>query len=240
MGNYITYQSSNAAGKVILSDGTVYELDKPLTVAELMLEYPQQVVVEFQSNMTEKRPTPLPADMKLDMKKVYLMLPMKWGKPASLSSGEARHVVLSANTALRSRSLLSSSRFLPLFAKICPSVTEEGQKFVLPKKEYLEERPERCASEFLQLEILENRPEYLSRQLSGKGWKPSLDTIKEKRVEKKVPHWLFWFMVCDLWSLICYMLSIVTMPAEKECWNFQYVFVLVYLRTEKQKDVCLT
>lgn len=39
------------------------------------------------------------------------------------------------------------------------------------------------------VESLEAKPEYFSRQLSGKGWKPSLDTIKEKRVEK-VPHWL--------------------------------------------------
>ncbi|KAH8489084.1 hypothetical protein H0E87_024649 [Populus deltoides] len=193
MGNCITYHnSSNSAGRVILSDGRVCEFDKPLTVAELMLEYPQQVVVEFHSYLTEKRPTPLPADKKLEMK-LYLMLPMKPGKPASLSSEEARRVLLSANSVLRSRSSLSSSRFLPLFAMMCPSGVGEEQKLVMRKKEcYVEEKPatEKYDSELT--EIFESRPEYLSRQLSGKGtWKPSLGTINEKRVEKKIPRWLF-------------------------------------------------
>ncbi|OAY48747.1 uncharacterized protein LOC110614583 [Manihot esculenta] len=186
MGNYLTNPSSKATGRVILSDGRVHEFEKPLTVAELMLEYPQQVVVEFRPDLSEKRPIPLPADNKLDMKKVYVMLPMKRGKPASLSSEQARHVV----SVLGSRSLLSSSRFLPLFARICPAGgIEEGQtttKFVSERKEN--------DSELMLAEMLENRPpEYLSRQLSGKGWKPSLDTIKEKKVEKKIPHWLFNF-----------------------------------------------
>ncbi|XP_061969911.1 uncharacterized protein LOC133692780 [Populus nigra] len=197
MGNYITYPNSSSSaagtGRVILWDGRVFEFDTPLTAAELMLEYPQQVVVEFHSDFTEKRPAPLPADKRLDLKKVYLMLPIKRGKPASLSSGEARRVLLSANSVLRSRSLLSSSRFFPLFARICPSGTGEEQIFVMQKKEcHVEEKPamENYDSELT--EISESRPEYLSRQLSGKGtWKPSLDTIKEKKVEKKTPHWLF-------------------------------------------------
>jgi hypothetical protein len=56
----------------------------------------------------------------------------------------------------------------------------------------VEEKPatEKYDSELT--EIFESRPEYLSRQLSGKGtWKPSLGTINEKRVEKKIPRWLF-------------------------------------------------
>ncbi|EEF47283.1 conserved hypothetical protein [Ricinus communis] len=187
MGNYITSRSSNATGKVILPDGTVHAFDKSLTVAELMLEYPQQVVVEFQQNLSEKRPAPLPADKKLEAKKVYLILPMKRGKILPLSSEEARQVLSGANSVLRSRSLLSSSRFLPLFARICPAGVEGGHKFVLEKDGCIEKKrmlEERYDSEVL-AEILENRPNYLSRQLSGKGWKPSLDTIKEKKVEKK-------------------------------------------------------
>ncbi|KAK2649636.1 hypothetical protein Ddye_017125 [Dipteronia dyeriana] len=197
MGNYVSlYRLSDATGKVILSDGSVHEFDKPITVAELMLEHPQEVVVEFiKSTVSEKRPSPLPADKKLEIKKVYLMLPMKRGKPASLSSEEARHVLSTANSVLRSRSLLSSSRFLPLFAKICPALTEEqGQRFVQLKEEDTEEirAVELKFETELLPESLDGRPEYLSRQLSGKGtWKPSLDTIKEKKIEKKVNHWLF-------------------------------------------------
>uniref|UniRef100_A0A6N2MYT3 Uncharacterized protein n=1 Tax=Salix viminalis TaxID=40686 RepID=A0A6N2MYT3_SALVM len=194
MGNFIAYHSSsNSAGigRVILSDGRVFEFDTPLTAAELMLEYPQQVVVEFRSDLTGKRPAPLPADNKLDLKKVYLMLPKKRGKPASLSSEEARHVLLSANSVLRSRSLLSSSRYFPLFSRICPA--GNGEVITQKKELHVEEKPfmEKYDSDEL-TEIFESRPEYLSRQLSGKGtWKPSLDTIKEKKIEKKIPHWLF-------------------------------------------------
>ncbi|XWS46567.1 hypothetical protein CRYUN_Cryun14cG0078900 [Craigia yunnanensis] len=196
MGNYIstvTCRPSDTPGKVILWDGSVQEFCWPLTAAELMLEHPQQVVVEFHAAVNEKRPIPLPADQKLDMKKVYVMLPVKRGKPTTLSSEEARRVLLSANSVLRSKSLLSSSRFLPLFARICPTIDiqEIGQRFPSQKKENGCERPEevRCLTEFLP-ETVEGRPEYLNRQYPGKGWKPSLDTIKEK-VETKVPHWLF-------------------------------------------------
>lgn len=188
MGNNITCRRSDATGKVVLSDGTVHEFDKPLTVAELMLEHSQQVVVELQSAVNEKRPTPLPADMKLEAKKIYIMLPIKRGKPAAMSSEEVRRILLSANSVLRSRSLLSSSRFLPLFAQICPAGRlGDGQAFVLQKKESMERTEERFVPEFLP-EILDGRPEYLSRQLSGKGWKPSLDPITEKKVKKKLSH----------------------------------------------------
>lgn len=190
MGNSISNRQSHATAKVILSDGSVHEFDSPLTVAELMLEHPQQVVVEFQSAVTGKRPTPLPADKKLEMEKIYLMLPTKRGKPVSLSSEEIRGVVVIANSILRSRSLLSSSKVLPFFARICPATTVvNGQAFVLPKKENTETAADRHVAEFLP-ENIDGRPAFLSRQYSGKSWKPSLDTIKEKKVEKKMRHWL--------------------------------------------------
>ncbi|KAM1207762.1 hypothetical protein COP2_008560 [Malus domestica] len=193
MGNSISNKQSHATGKVILSNGSVHEFNHPITVAELMLENPQRVVVEFSSAVPEKRATPLPADMQLDLKKVYLMLPMKRGKPVPLSSEEIRCVLLSANLVLQSR----SPRFLPLFSRICLA-GDPGQAFVLPNKdrEYSMERTSskvmsRYVPEFDLPEDLDSRPNYLSRQLSGKGtWKPNLDTIKEKKVDKK-SHWLF-------------------------------------------------
>ncbi|GLT43141.1 hypothetical protein SLA2020_171120 [Shorea laevis] len=194
MGNYMSYgrRSESGTGKVVLGDGTVQEFDGTLTVAELMLEHPQQVVVEFHPAVGEKRPTPLPADKKLDMGKVYLMLPLKRGKPAALSSEEARCVLLSANTLLRSKSLFSSSKFLPLFAGICIAGPAEKMQRLSPPRENGSERNEEVESMvgFLP-ESLEGRPEYMSRQISSKGWKPSLDTIKEKNVKVKVSHWLF-------------------------------------------------
>ncbi|MBA0620791.1 hypothetical protein Godav_006468, partial [Gossypium davidsonii] len=121
MGNYFSAficRPSDIAvvGKVILRDGTIQEFSWPLTVAELMLEHPQQVVVEYHVAVNEKKPVPLPADHKLHVAKVYVMLPVKQGKPITLSSEEARGVLVSANAVLRSK-----SRFLPLFSRICPA-----------------------------------------------------------------------------------------------------------------------
>ncbi|GMI85825.1 hypothetical protein like AT4G02090 [Hibiscus trionum] len=198
MGNYMsstnTCLPSDSTGKVILWDGSIQEFTRPLEAAELMVEHPQQVVVEFNATINQKRPIPLPADHKLDAKKLYLMLPVKRGKPITLSSEEAHRVLSSVNSVLRSKSLLSSSpKFLPLFSRICAangSIDGMGHKFPMQKKESADERIDgvRCLTELLP-ESLESTPEYLNRQYSGKGWKPSLDTIKEKKV--KVRHWLF-------------------------------------------------
>ncbi|PNX91763.1 hypothetical protein L195_g047897, partial [Trifolium pratense] len=81
MGNHVSFRPSDSTGKVIFLDGSVHEFDEQITVAELMMDHPQKVVVEFQSAVNQKRPTPLPADKKLEMKKIYLMLPVKQGKP---------------------------------------------------------------------------------------------------------------------------------------------------------------
>ncbi|XP_022858836.1 uncharacterized protein LOC111379386 [Olea europaea var. sylvestris] len=194
MGNSIPKNWSNATGKVILSTGEVYKYDEPITVAELMLEHPQQVVVEFQPVMNGKKPTPLPADKKLETKKVYIMLPIKRGKPVALSSEEARRVLENANSFLKSKSLISSSGFLPFFVRICPAGGGMGHDDVFTniKKKSLVERKEEeeSKSDYFNF-ILEGRPEFLRRQLSGKGWKPSLDTIKEKTIKAKIRHWLF-------------------------------------------------
>ncbi|KAE8708173.1 hypothetical protein F3Y22_tig00110356pilonHSYRG00222 [Hibiscus syriacus] len=196
MGNHITTATclpSDTAGKVILWDGSVQEFSCPLEAAELMLEHPQHVVVEFNAEIDQKRPIPLPADHKLDVKKLYVMLPVRRGKPITLSSEEARRVLSSANSVLRSKSILSSSpKLLPLFSRICTAndhADRTGHKFMLQKKESADKRSDGDQSlKELFSESSESRPEYLNMQYSGKGWKPSLDTINEK---VRVRHRLF-------------------------------------------------
>lgn len=126
------------------------------------------------------------------MYKVYMMLPIRGGKPVSLSSEEIRRVLLCANSALRSRSLLlSSSKVLPWLARARSTTTRAVRVDV--KKEDSTTIGEEMRWETEMAMATEGRPEYLSRQLSGKAWKPSLDTIKEKKFEKKLSHWLFKF-----------------------------------------------
>ncbi|XP_057424373.1 uncharacterized protein LOC130717971 [Lotus japonicus] len=196
MGNQISLRPSDATCKIVFWDGSVRKFDQPVMVAELMLEHPQQVVVEFQEGVSQRRPTPLPADKKLDMNKVYLMVPMKRGKPVGLSCEESRRILLMVNSALHSKYLACSSGFMPRLPSLCQntSIVEAGTGVGRRKKEVeMEEKEERDQFAEILAEMSEGRPEYLSlsRQLSGKEWKPSLDTIKEKNIEKKLSHWLF-------------------------------------------------
>ncbi|KAF9607269.1 hypothetical protein IFM89_033476 [Coptis chinensis] len=179
------------SGKVVLSNGTVHEFDHPLTVAELMLEHPQEVVVEFHSLVAGNKLTPLPADKKLDMKKVYLMIPMKIGRAGTLPVNEARRILQDANNVLRSRALLASTRILPLFFQGCKTGVGVESNVVLHRKDGVLENLDKTNRQELLPETFDERTEFLSRQFSAKGWKPSLDTIKEKKIEQKVSHWLF-------------------------------------------------
>lgn len=184
MGNQIA--RDHGTGKIVYWDGSVQEYDEPLTVAELMLEHPQQVVLEFNSAVNEKRPTPLPADKMLEMKKTYVMVPVKRGKPVGLSSEDSRRMLLIVNSAMHSRYFVSSDGIVPWLARLF----HPEASMMLEKNEQVKNTEERYGfSEFLP-EMIEERPEYLSRQLSGKGWRPSLDTIKEKKVKRKLSRWL--------------------------------------------------
>ncbi|XP_057966667.1 uncharacterized protein LOC131156759 [Malania oleifera] len=188
MGNYVSFQSPEAIGKIVLSDGTVHLFEGPLTAAELMLEHPNQVVVELRSAVAGKRPSPLTADEKLVAKKVYVMLPARRGRPVALSSEEARRALLRADWVLTRRQDFLSAKFLPVLARTCSAGVVQKKEALLLERHVPEGRH---VQDFQVPEGFGERPEYLSRQLSGRGWKPSLDTIKEKRVERKVSHWLF-------------------------------------------------
>ncbi|XP_054783361.1 uncharacterized protein LOC129290578 [Prosopis cineraria] len=189
MGNRISFGPSDGKGKIVHWDGSVEEFEKPVMVAELMLEHPQQVVVEFHSALNHNRPVPLAADKKLERNNVYLMLPLRRGKPVRLNSEESRRILLMLQSALHSKSLLFSSRFLSRLARVCRE-RPVGEK-VLQKNQEKENIRERYVCSELLPEITESTPEYLSRQFSGKEWKPSLDTIDEKKIQGKITGCLF-------------------------------------------------
>ncbi|CAH8322660.1 unnamed protein product [Eruca vesicaria subsp. sativa] len=183
-----------AAGKVVLSDGRVQNLEEETTVAEIMLENPQHVVVEFDpSSITfnkdgktvKKKLTPLPADNTLEPGKIYLVLPAKRSgsggvKPPSSSSAvmtseEMRKMLFSATAMVRS-SFSYYDGILPWFTSKSynnkPAVDAVVAATSVGKLEAVTEE--------------EGRSEFLSRQLSGRGWRPSLDPIKEKKAKKKI------------------------------------------------------
>ncbi|KAK4273265.1 hypothetical protein QN277_021702 [Acacia crassicarpa] len=188
MGNYMS-RGGNGRGKIVHWDGSVQEFDKPVTVAELMLEHPQQLVVEFRSAVSQRRPNPLPADQNLETNNIYLMLPMKRGKPLGLNAQDIRRFLLILN----SSGLRSSARFLPWLARMCHHPNGVAASHLTQKKPQISEKEETDEMHRdVFPEILQpGRPEYLSRELSGKGWKPSLDTITEKKIKTKISHWLF-------------------------------------------------
>ncbi|XXG61363.1 hypothetical protein AAC387_Pa04g3042 [Persea americana] len=111
MGNYVSRRTCAIAGKIILSDGTVHEFDRPMVVAELMLEHPQHFVFELGFLVSSHRPIPLPADQKLDLEKAHLMSPMKPGKAALLKADEIRRIIAKARSVLRPESLSGHGTF---------------------------------------------------------------------------------------------------------------------------------
>ncbi|VVB06960.1 unnamed protein product [Arabis nemorensis] len=202
MGSRKMEAAAMASGKVVLSDGRVQNLEEETTVAEIMLENPQHVVVEFDPSSisfnvrgrrnndkktVKKKLSPLPADKTLEHGKIYLVLPAKrsgGGTTAKLSSSaamtseEIRKMLFSATAMVRS-SFSYYDGILPWFttrssynisnhpaADVVVAATSVGR---------LEAETEE-----------EERPEFLSRQLSGRGWKPSLDPIKEKKAKMKI------------------------------------------------------
>ncbi|CAL9130765.1 unnamed protein product [Musa acuminata var. zebrina] len=157
MGNLLSGQAHD--GKVVLPDGTVLELDRPTSVAELMLEHPRQYVLDLRSlSAGNSNAAPLPADHMLEAGKAYVMLPMAHGRATGLSAGEARRVLAAATRSMTKMQQPPCTRAV--------GVTES-------------ERAEWPAEEF------EEGTEFFRQQHSSKRWKPSLGTIEEESLERK-------------------------------------------------------
>ncbi|CAA7406099.1 unnamed protein product [Spirodela intermedia] len=195
MGNYSSRRRSAAAaaaagGKIILADGKVERAAPSTTVGELMLEHAQQFVVDFQSLLTGGKATALPADRQLSPHGVYVMAPMKAGKSPALSSAEAREELSRVRSILKSSSSSSSFSSSSL---LCWYVLSSGKSAIRPAAggELASKVPSgTLKSPEIPPVFAGESPEFLARQVSCKGWKPSLYTIEERKL-KKDPHWLF-------------------------------------------------
>ncbi|CAL9125336.1 unnamed protein product [Musa textilis] len=171
MGNLLSGQAHD--GKVVLPDGTVLELDRPTSVAELMLEHPRQYVLDLRSlSAGNSNAAPLPADHMLEAGEAYVMLPMARGRATGLSTGEARRVLAAATRSMRK-----------MRQPTCTRAVGEVES----------ERAEWPAEEF------EEGTEFFRRQHPSKRWKPSLGTIEEERLERKRDKHRTWLAVMRMW-----------------------------------------
>ncbi|XP_020152550.1 uncharacterized protein [Aegilops tauschii subsp. strangulata] len=193
MGNLISAGTAAGAsgGKVVMADGSVRALSEPVSVAELMMDHPRHFVVDARLLQQRKgaggacKVAPLPADHVLGAGGVYVLLPATRGK---VSAEEARRVLTASRSLARSRSMPGGLR-----RKLSSRKSREADDADRSAKNEaavaeMERREETAATAD---GFDEHRPEFLSRELSCRGWKPSLNTIEERVIPKKVSHWLF-------------------------------------------------
>ncbi|KAL6645711.1 hypothetical protein ACP70R_017319 [Stipagrostis hirtigluma subsp. patula] len=205
MGNLVSAGGAavgaSGGGKVVMADGSVRALSEPVSVAELMMDHPRHFVVDARALKEQGRKqqqqqqqgggakvVPLPADHVLGAGGVYVLLPATRGK---VSADEARRALTAARSLERSRSMpgglrrkLSSSRKGREADVGDGPVQGDAATTAADEEAAAAARPESDGFE-------EHRPEFLSRELSSRGWKPSLRTIEERVAPKKKPHWLF-------------------------------------------------
>jgi hypothetical protein len=190
MGNLMSAGAGAAAasgGKVVMADGSVRALSEPVSVAELMMDHPRHFVVDARVLQHRKggagggarKVAPLPADHVLGTGGLYVLLPATGGK---VSADEARSKSMPGGlmrkmSTRKSRGADDSAGSAKREATPAATVAE------------MERRNEPVPTETDGFE--EHRPEFLSRELSCRGWKPSLNTIEERVMPKKVSHWLF-------------------------------------------------
>lgn len=198
MGNLISAGAAAGAsgGKVVMADGSVRALSEPVSVAELMMDHPRHFVVDARVLQQRKgaaaggasKVAPLPADHVLGAGGVYVLLPATRGK---VSAEEARRVLTASRSLARSRSMPGGLR-----RKLSSRKSREADDADRSAKNEaaeaeMERRDETAVAATATDGFEEHRPEFLSRELSSRGWRPSLNTIEESVIPKKVSHWLF-------------------------------------------------
>jgi hypothetical protein len=209
MGNLVSgAKAVRGGGKVVMADGSVRALSEPVSVAELMMDHPRHFVVDARvlKELGRRREhhhhhqqgggakvAPLPADHVLGAGGVYVLLPATRGK---VSADEARRALSAARSLARSRSMpglrrkLSSSSKKGRRAEAAVAEEEPAQREATAESPEDEDEDEAEAAA-RPGGFEGHRPEFLSRELSSRGWKPSLRTIEERVLPKKTPHWLF-------------------------------------------------
>ncbi|OEL35534.1 hypothetical protein BAE44_0003452 [Dichanthelium oligosanthes] len=203
MGNLVSAGAAavSGGGKVVMADGSVRALSEPVSVAELMMDHPRHFVVDArvlkelgrreqqhhqQQGGCGAKVAPLPADHVLGAGGVYVLLPATRGK---VSAEEARRALSAARSLARSRSMPGLRRKLSSKKGHEEAASDVSAQREATTEESPEEEDEAEAARPDGFE--EHRPEFLSRELSSRGWKPSLRTIEERVAPKKTPHWLF-------------------------------------------------
>lgn len=198
MGNLVSSGAAavgaSGGGKVVMADGSVRALSEPVSVAELMMDHPHHFVVDARILKEQQRKggggagaskvAPLPADHVLGAGGVYVLLPATRGK---VSAEEARRALTAARSLARSKSMPGGLR-----RKLSSSSSRKGRDAGMAVQHVAAPAVAEEEEEAARLDGFEDhRPEFLSRELSSRGWKPSLNTIEERAAPKKVPHWLF-------------------------------------------------
>jgi hypothetical protein len=188
MGSYISCASNTVPSstvKVIHWNGSVQDLQRRITAAELMLDNPQHFVCHANGLQIGRRINPLTADEELDLGYLYFLLPMP--KLHSVLSGtDMASLAFKANSAVKAVNRRSSSaRLLPVFGDLTHPLPPEMKKdvFLLEAKQIRGTQEKQLALPKLNLE---DDPE-LSMALAqmrlnaSKTWKPKLETINEFR-----------------------------------------------------------
>uniref|UniRef100_A0ACD5YGE0 Uncharacterized protein n=1 Tax=Avena sativa TaxID=4498 RepID=A0ACD5YGE0_AVESA len=197
MGNLISAGAGAGAasgGKVVMADGSVRALSEPVSVAELMMDHPRHFVVDARVLQQQRKGggagkvAPLPADHVLGAGGVYVLLPATRGK---VSADEARRVLTASRSLARSRSMPGGLMRKMSYRKSRDADGSAKQREAAATAPVAETERSEETSATAEDGFEEHRPEFLSRELSCRGWKPSLNTIEERVMPRKVAHWLF-------------------------------------------------